>query len=65
MEPFQYRKATPKQTEEIHQAFAAFAQLHKHLLTLPESRERSLAITNLEQSSMWTNKAIAFHSETE
>jgi hypothetical protein len=65
MEPFQYRKATPKQTTEIHKAFAAFAELHKTLLTIPESRERSLAITNLEQSSMWANKAIAFHSEPE
>lgn len=25
----------------------------------PESRERSLAITNLEQSNMWANAAIA------
>lgn len=65
MEPFKYRKATPKQTEEIHKAFAAYEELHTHLLTLPDSRERSLATTNLEQSSMWANKAIAIHSKPE
>lgn len=30
----------------------------------PESRERSLAITNLEQTVMWAVKAIAVNQET-
>ena len=32
--------------------------LERVLLTLPSNRERALALTNLEQASMWATKAI-------
>ena len=32
---------------------------------VPESREKSLAITKLEEVSMWANKAIVFHPREE
>jgi len=31
----------------------------------PNSREKSLAVTNLEQAVMWANKAIAIHGAQE
>ncbi len=31
--------------------------------TLPESREKALAITNLEQCSMWSKAAVARNQE--
>jgi BarA-like signal transduction histidine kinase len=35
------------------------------LATLPPSRERSLAITKLEETSMWENKACVFSEPNE
>lgn len=43
--------------DEITDAMLAVAGL---LEELPESRLRSLAMTNLEQSSMWAKKATVF-----
>ena len=33
------------------------------LAELPNTRERSLAITKLEESSMWMNKCVVFNQE--
>jgi hypothetical protein len=46
-----------------------YEQMRSHALTMatfinrvcPESREKSLAITNLEETVMWANAAIARH----
>jgi hypothetical protein len=32
--------------------------LYEHLMTVPPSRERSLALTKLEEFAMWSNRAI-------
>jgi hypothetical protein len=32
-------------------------------LATPDSREKSLAITHLEEAVMWANKALALHPE--
>ncbi|MFD5864364.1 hypothetical protein ACFWGP_05395 [Agromyces sp. NPDC127015] len=45
---------------EVRQQFQDFA--HEVIVgTAPGSRERSLALTALEESMHWTNKAIARH----
>lgn len=54
------KPATEKQKEVIKQQTKAFAKLAAKVEQLPVSRERSLAITNLEQALMWANKAIVF-----
>lgn len=60
----------PRQINSEPQATAmvdtrdAYKVLHAHLMTLPGSRERSLALTALEESGMWATKAIT-HSWTE
>ena len=41
-----------------------FSDLHTNLLTLlPPSRERSIALTELETAGMWAIKAVLGHKE--
>ena len=59
--PFDYQKPTEKSVAEI----ATIRQVCKNLAGLiedvvPFSRERSVAMTKLEEVSMWVNKAICF-----
>lgn len=59
--PFEYQAPTPAQTEAIKKVRAAFKELSDLMAeTIPNCRERSLAMTNLEQANMWANKAIVF-----
>ena len=62
--PFAYQAPTNGQIELIQHYRDALKGLHDSLvLRLPVSRERSLAITKLEEVSMWINKAIVFTVE--
>ena len=56
--PFEYQKPTDEQVKKITEIREAMKVLYELLLTLPESRERSVAITKLEEASMWANKGI-------
>jgi hypothetical protein len=47
----------PRRYEAIRAKAKELAQLIA--VMCPDSRERSLAMTNLEQASMWANAAIA------
>lgn len=59
--PFEYVAPTPASVEAIRDVRKAMMDLHDLILsTMPASRERSLAVTKLEESSMWANKAIVF-----
>ncbi len=46
--------------EKLREAFRQLAILVA--LACPESREKAIAMTNLEQSNMWANAAIARNS---
>lgn len=59
--PFEYQSPTEEQVLQIQNVREACKSLYDVLLSLPESRERSLAITKLEESSMWANKGIVFN----
>lgn len=60
--PFEYQKPTPEHVQQIETVRAALKAAYDTVLeTLPPSRERSLAITKLEEASMWANKGIVFH----
>lgn len=61
--PFDYHSPSPKQVEEIAAFRLACKACHETCLKLPAGREKSLAITNLEQVSMWGNKAIILADE--
>ncbi len=58
--PFEYQAPTPEMVEKITEVRESCKDLYNILLTLPNSRLRSLALTKLEEVSMWANKAIVF-----
>lgn len=59
---FSYHTPTPGQPE-IYQAIRMKAKERAYLIDdlVPGSREKSLALTNLEQSVFWDNAAVARH----
>jgi hypothetical protein len=61
--PFDYHRPSEKQVAQINKFRDACKVLHNEILELPAGRERSVAITNLEQVSMWGNKAIVMADE--
>lgn len=61
-----YRKPTPTTTlkyEAIQNCVAGLAELINDLC--PESREKSIALTDLQSTRMWANAAIAIHTPSE
>lgn len=61
MHPFEYQAPTPEGVKQITEVREGCKALHDTLLTLAPSRERSVAITKLEEVSMWANKGIVFN----
>lgn len=61
--PFEYQTPTPDQIVAISQVRESCKDLYELLQTLPNSRYRSVAITKLEEVSMWANKGIVFEEE--
>jgi hypothetical protein len=61
--PFDYHRPSDAQIQQIAFNRGACKAMHEALLTLPVSRERSIAITKLEEVSMWANKAIIMADE--
>lgn len=63
-EIFTYHKPfgdQPQKYEELRQKARQLAYLIND--TCPESREKSLAITNLQQAIMWANASIAINEK--
>lgn len=59
---FEYQKPTEVSVDRIIALRDAHHKLAEMILAIvPKSRERSAAITKLEESSMWTNKAIVMN----
>lgn len=61
--PFDYQKPTDAAMPVIAATREAYKAVYAYLLTLPESRARSVAITHLEESGMWAVKGIVFDTE--
>lgn len=59
--PFGYFKPSNDILPKIQKVRDAYSILHKHILTLPPSRERAVAITELETSSMWAIKGLVLN----
>lgn len=63
-DPFDYQAPTAEDVENISHVRDACKQLRDLINSVvPAGRARSVAITNLEQVSMWANKAIVGHGE--
>lgn len=66
---FAYHKPSEQGLEKISQLREAFSSLHTVMSKVcPESRELSVALTNLETTAMWAVKSIVYNdsaSETE
>ena len=60
--PFEYQKPTEENVAKITEVREACKSLYEVLQTLPKSRETSLALTKLEEVSMWANKSIVFNN---
>ena len=58
--PFEYQKPTEESVVKITEFREKAKELFDLTNTLKPSRERSLAITKLEEFSMWVNKHIVF-----
>jgi hypothetical protein len=62
--PFEYQRPTPEGVEIIEAVRLKCKELHDLILErVPAGRCRAVAVTNLEQVSMWANKAIVFEGE--
>lgn len=59
---YAYHKPGDEGLERIRELREAFSTLHKKIEELaPPSRERSVAITNLETTAMWAIKAVVIN----
>jgi hypothetical protein len=61
--PFGYFKPAEDMLPIIQTIRESYSKLHKILLELPPSRERSIAITELEASAMWAIKGLVLNDE--
>lgn len=52
---------TPERVDGHQRVRAGARDFAAVLADLPESREKSLAITTLQEATMWANAAIALH----
>jgi hypothetical protein len=59
---FLYNKPTENQLQIMDRLREEFCSLETLVLSLPASRQRSLALTKLEEAAMWANKGVT-HDE--
>jgi len=59
--PFGYFKPADSMLPLIQETRDAYSAVHKFLLSLPASRQRAIAITELETSAMWAIKGLVLN----
>lgn len=59
--PFGYFKPHESMLPLIQEVRDSYTTLHKFLKTLPQCREKSIAITELETSAMWAIKGLVLN----
>lgn len=59
---FEYNAPDAEQLERLKRTRSAIRDAYNVIMKeLPPCRERSLAITKLEEASMWANKGVVFN----
>lgn len=61
LNPFGYFKPADTMLPLIQDVRDAYSTVHKFLLSLPSSRQRAIAITELETSAMWAIKGLVLN----
>lgn len=62
MKTFSYHKPSDDGLAKVTSLREAFSGLHSLIeQTCPQSREKSVALTNLETTAMWAIKAVVFN----
>lgn len=61
--PFGYFKPAEEILPLIQETRNAYSTVHKFLLKLPTSRQRQIAITELETSAMWAIKGLVLNHD--
>lgn len=61
--PFDYQKPSDENVLRIEAVREAYKVLYAHLQTIGESREKSIALTKLEESAMWATKHLVFNEQ--
>ena len=59
--PFDYRKPSDETVVVIGKFRNLYADLYREICNLPQSRERSVALTDLETSGMWLIKGLVLN----
>lgn len=60
--PFAYHKPSPDGLDRINQLREAYSVVQRLIeTTCPQSRQKAVAITELETSAMWAIKAVVFN----
>ena len=62
--PFGYFKPSDEMLPKIQEIRNSYSTVHQFLLTLPKSRELSIAITELETSAMWAIKGLVLNDNS-
>ena len=65
LDRFRFHPATPEAQVAYEHNRGAYQALAKLLLTYPDCRERSLALTSLQESLMWANSMVAMSTPVE
>lgn len=59
LKPYAYHRPSPAGLDKITELRELFSHVEQRLQAIcPESRQRSIAITNNEQTCMWSIKAV-------
>jgi hypothetical protein len=60
--PYAYHRPSPDGLAKITELRELFSLVEQKLLAIcPESRQRSVAVTNNEQTAMWAIKSVVFN----
>lgn len=60
--PFAYHKPSPEGLNKINELRLAYSEMMRVIeANCPNSRQKSVAITELETSAMWAIKAVVFN----